>query len=50
MNKPVYLRGDIYYADLGEGFGSEQQGCGGDDFVGTFLGAGGGKNLESIVT
>ena len=27
MNKPVYLRGDIYYADLGEGFGSEQQGC-----------------------
>ena len=26
MNKPVYLRGGIYYADLGEGFGSEQQG------------------------
>ena len=23
MNKPVYLRGDIYYADLGEGFATQ---------------------------
>lgn len=27
MGKETYLRGDIYYADLGKGFGSEQQGC-----------------------
>ena len=25
--KHTYLRGDIYYADLGHGVGSEQEGC-----------------------
>lgn len=27
MGKSHYRRGDIYFADLGDGFGSEQKGC-----------------------